>query len=124
METKCDHFVENLMSASDFIKNAVHETIEYWAPDPPPVIILFSALGHELARQFDSLEDRTRARIFNQIEEGMDSKDEQLKTAVATGMIEAIFSEAFKDDQLSQRIKLELGPASVRYVDAWMNADF
>lgn len=121
METSCNKFIENLLKTSDFLQATQRQTIAAWAPDSPPVTILFAAIGKELACRFDAMENERKKTIFNFIEDGMNSDDNFLRTAVATGIIEGIVSKSSKDEGLWLRIESELGPISKRHARSWRN---
>lgn len=120
MEPICAQFIEKLMNESNFLKKIGVETIEYWRPDSPPVIILFASIGNELARQFNNLRNEEKLAIFQHIEEGIRSNDIALKTAVATGIIEGIISTASQDEELWSRIESQLGEVSKCHALAWI----
>lgn len=124
METSNVQFIEKLLQKSEYLKEITEKIVEYWSPDPVPTIILFSEIGREFAQRFETLTSEEIEQISHLVEEGMSSGDDVLKTAIATGMVEAIFSEAYKHEGLSQKIGLHLGNVSKRYVDAWMNSKF
>jgi hypothetical protein len=122
MEPSCVHFSEKLMGTSSFLQMVGHEVFEYWEPDPPPVIVLFAALGKELARQFDAVAHKDKENIFQLIEDGMTSDDVALRTAVATGIIEALIGATGVDEILWSRISLQLGDVSRHHAEAWRNS--
>lgn len=123
MEATCVQFIKKLMKTSNFLQSIGQETFEYWEPDPPPVTILFAAVGKELARRFDSMENESKEIAFEFIEEGMNSNDNALTTAVATGIIEALISESSRHEGLWPRIELQLGSISKRHAEGWRNTD-
>jgi hypothetical protein len=123
METSCVQFVENLITTSDVFLVIRRELFEYWEPDQPPVTVLFAALGKELVRQFDAIDKTAREAVFRYIEDGMNSKDDSLVTAVATGMIEAIVSESVRSAKWPQ-IEMCLGDLSKRHARKWHGGNF
>ena len=88
---------------------------------PLCVAVLPAAIGKELARCFDNMRNESRVSAFELIEEGMNSSDHALKTAVATGIIEALISESSRNEGLWSRIELQLGSVSRRHADGWRN---
>ncbi|RYF31150.1 MAG: hypothetical protein EOO23_03415 [Comamonadaceae bacterium] len=122
MEADSNQFIEKLMQTSQFLKNIGKTTKEYWEPDLPPVTILFAAFGNELVRRFDVMETESKDIAFRLIEEGMNSQNIVLKTAVATGMIEALVSKACEDAELWSRIEGQLGSLSKKHAKEWLNA--
>lgn len=124
METSCDKFIKKLLKTSDFLQATQRETFASWAPDSPPVTILFAAIGKELACRFDVMENEGRKTVFNFIEDGMNSDDNFLRTAVAAGIIEGLVSKSWRDEGLWLRIESELGVISKRHAKSWRNTEF
>lgn len=77
-------FVNQLMAFS-FLRNARNSAVEDWGEDVP-VTVLFSILGKGIAENFAQLSPSSRSRIFHLIEEGINSSDDELCAAVATGL--------------------------------------
>lgn len=120
MEVSCQEFVDSLVSLSEGLQVSLRETMEYWRPDEPPVTILFAALGHQIAEDFDVVGADVNQRVFRLVEEAMGSGDIGLVTAVATGLIEAITAEAAHKEGLWPRIAPMLGELSRRHAEAWL----
>ncbi|AZP14076.1 DUF7674 family protein [Undibacterium parvum] len=121
MEASCVQFIEKLMNTSNFLQGIALETLEYWEPDLPPVTILFAAIGKELTRRFDSMGNESIVIVFELIEDAMNANDNVLKSAVATGIIEAIISESSRNDELWSRIESQLGSTSKHHAEGWRN---
>jgi hypothetical protein len=75
---------------------------------------LYSDMGWLIAERFSSLEDRER--VFELIELGMRNGDRNLKTAVSTGLIEAMISRTGAQPARWRQISAQLGPLSAAYV--------
>jgi hypothetical protein len=123
MENICVQFIDEITKKFDGLQNAVNEINEYWKPDQAPVTIIFAAIGKELVRQFDSIKNEKKLEVFQCIEDGINSSDINLRTAVATGIIEALVSESTENEDLWLRIEQQLGVSSKHYVLSWRCAD-
>ncbi|NDP59176.1 MAG: hypothetical protein GZ090_07455 [Oxalobacteraceae bacterium] len=123
MEIFCVKFIDEITEKFDVFQEATNEINEYWEPDQPPVTIMFAAIGKELVQQFDSIQNEKKLAIFQCIEDGMNSVDIDLKTAVATGIIEALVSESTENEDLWIRIEQQLGLSSKHYALSWRCAD-
>lgn len=123
MDNTCVQFINEITKKFDGLQKTVNETNEYWAPDQVPVTIMFAAIGKELVRQFDSLPNEKKSAVFQYIEDGIDSSDINLKTAVATGVIEALVSESKENEDLWLRIEHQLGLSSRHYALSWRYVD-
>jgi hypothetical protein len=109
-----------MIGQSRNLESAYRESIEYWEPDAPPVTVLFSALGDQVAEHFDSTDDEVNRRIFDLIETAMKSGENELVVAVATGTIEAVVARAFCEEGLWNRIAPMLGTLSKQHAQAWL----
>ncbi|MDM9628019.1 hypothetical protein QTL95_19180 [Rhizobium sp. S152] len=75
---------------------------------------LYSDMGWLIAERFASLEDRER--VFELIEMGMRNGDSALKSAVSTGLIEAMISRTGQQPARWKQISAQLGPLAMAYV--------
>lgn len=110
-------FIAILMQI-DFLKLARDEAIKEWGLDIPATL-LFSILGKAIAEKFDELSLDDRNFIFDTVETGMGTSDTALKTFIATGTLEALFSKASSDTALWNRIDAQLGDVSRNYLIEW-----
>lgn len=120
--TRCEEFAGLLAAASGGVKAAHQEVLDDWRPEEPPVTTVFAALGYRIAEEFDSADGDTNRRIFSLIEEAMESDDQSLATAVATGLIEALVTRAVQNESLWKRMAPLLGPLSLHHAEAWLAA--
>ena len=120
MNVQSREFVEALVRESPGLQAVYREDLDYWAPDEPPVTVLFGALGRRIVEEFEQAGTDANQRIFALIESGMADKDLQgeFSTALATGLIEALVNKAERMN-LWQPISESLGKLSRDYVDAW-----
>lgn len=80
---------------SDEIQMLLNEFYDEWeGDDNPPYIYLYSNIGRIIANNIFLFDDKKQIEIFSHIESGINSKDEYLATAFATGLIEALVSES------------------------------
>ena len=120
MDISCSEFVDALLKQSASLEPVRLQTVEYWEPDEPPVTILFAALGEGIARQFDNNKKESNLALFHLIESGMSSPNSELVTAVATGLIEAMVSQAAQVEGLWLRMSPLLGYLSRRHAESWL----
>lgn len=115
--------LNRLLGISPSLLACYREQVAYWAPEKPPLTVLFGLLGSQIAEDFRSVGDATNDRLMLAIEQAMASDDEELRTAVATGLIEAMSCTA---DGLGvwNDIRSRLGPLSAKYHHAWIEGEY
>jgi hypothetical protein len=118
MDNKATELLDRLSRLSPFIAEARNETIDYWSPDEPPITVAFAEIGHAIVDKIDELDSDAQQAAFQMIEEGISSDDEQLSTAVATGLIEGIVGHASKLGSF-QELLAKLGQNSRSHAIAW-----
>jgi hypothetical protein len=120
MDASCREFVDALITRSAPLAEIHRETIEYWSPDEPPVTILFAALGEGIVMEFNVAGKEISQELFRLIEDGMNSGNSALVTAVATGLIEAMIAKSQSEGEVWQHIAPQLGPLSRSHADTWL----
>jgi hypothetical protein len=119
MSSKIDDFTDALIRVLPYLSEVHQRTVDYWSPDEPPVTILFADLGRAISDGFEGLDEKKRVEIFELIESGINSDDEVLGTAVATGLIEAMLGRAYRINIWGKMEKYFIG-SSKRHAQVWM----
>jgi len=83
-----------------------------------PATILFSTLGKTIADNIEEFMPEERMHLFLVVEDGMGSSDIHLRTYIATGLLEALYSRSQTLENWGELSKL-LGAASKRYLNEW-----
>jgi hypothetical protein len=117
MEETQKNFIE-ILTRIETIHRAKVEAVQYWGEDIP-ITVLFGELGRAVVKNFDTLSSEKQDYIFRVIEQGMNSPNDTLSTAVATGLLEAISGQISKSYELAKRIDAKLGETSKRYLTNW-----
>ena len=78
-----------------------------------------SDIGLQIAGDIDNQEQEVKSQIFQLIERAMESDDQVLATAVATGLIEALVARTEQNQDLWGELSLMLGKRSFRHAKAW-----
>lgn len=115
-----DDFVGLLVAASGGVQAAYQEALDEWRPEKPPVTTLFAALGDRIAEDFGRTGVDTNRRIFSLIEQAMESRDQELVAAAATGLIEALVTRAVRSERLWKEMAPLLGLRSLHHAEAWL----
>lgn len=84
-------------------------------------MILFSQIGKVIAKQFYQMNESQKLIIFKLIEDGIESPNDELATAVTTGLIEAMTTEADNNFLLSRDLDVFFGEKSQGHALAWRN---
>ncbi|MCU7784394.1 hypothetical protein [Lelliottia amnigena] len=121
MNSLTNSYISMFTERSVYIKNAVNRCLDYWAPEQAPLILLFSVIGKSLVNQFNMFNDADKAMLFQHIEDGMLSNDDDLATAVATGLVESLVNASDGNDELWGKIVQNLGIESQKHAIAWRN---
>ncbi|EDI8334403.1 hypothetical protein GEL21_23180, partial [Salmonella enterica] len=90
MDKMIADYVDKFSSFSDSISETIGSVNEYWIPDESPLIMLFSQIGKSLVAIFSELDCFKKELLFKYIEDGITSDNDELATAIATGLVEAI----------------------------------
>ncbi|WP_145476093.1 DUF7674 family protein [Yersinia similis] len=106
---------------SEYVKKEVDQCVEYWLPESPPMILLFSRIGKVLVNQFSELNEAEKYVISQHIEDGMQSDNDELATAVATGLIESLVTATDENEELWKAIEAWLHIESRKHAIAWKN---
>lgn len=87
-------------------------------------IPLLSSFGGDIAREFEIISPDEWTELVALIEKGLTSHDDDISTAVATGLVEALVNVAELEEGRWPRIDAVLGPEARGYADAYRNAAF
>lgn len=120
MNEECQLFLDALIDISPRLKEAYNDTLDYWAPDTPPVTTMFAAFGEKIADDFATEDLGICIKIFEKIESAMCHGKEELVIAVATGLIEAIVGRLAGDPEGWEAISKAMGECSRKHAEIWM----
>ena len=113
----CKSFIDGL-ARINFLKLARDDALKEWGEDIPTTL-LFAKIGKSIAEKFDEFLPDERTYIFDAIEIGMRENSISLKTFIATGLLEAVFSRSSTDLVLWRKIDSHLGQTSRGYLTEW-----
>lgn len=116
------HFAEHMLSRSMFLRDHCRDLEEYTNPEALLPISLLGRFGGEIASKFDEITPGEWADLSTMIEQGLASDDQDVGTAVATGLIEEMIHRAEAIGNLWPRIEVGLGPGARSYADAYRKA--
>ena len=112
-------FIEKL-TISELFRAVKIEQKLFWGNETAPIVCALGDYGNFIANNYYEFSELEREHIFAVIEEGFNSDDNELSTAIATGLIEAMDSAASKNPEKWMSIKKSLGHNSNAYLDAWL----
>ena len=115
-------FAMSMHSRSTFLRDHCRDLEEYTDPEYPLAICLLGHFGGVIATNFDEISPGEWAALSAMIEQGLASDDEDVGTAVATGLIEGLIHRAETVANLWPRIEAALGSEARSYADAYRKA--
>ncbi|MGL4860954.1 MAG: DUF7674 family protein [Enterobacteriaceae bacterium] len=121
MDAKYTDYLRYIEALSQLVAKTVKSEYEYWMPEEPQPISLFGEVGRSIVQDVENMTQKQRGQIFQHIETGMLSDDDELATAVATGLVEGIVTETDSDESLWIEIESYLGEKSREHAIAWRN---
>ncbi|MCQ8230190.1 MULTISPECIES: hypothetical protein [Pantoea] len=121
MKKKTDEFISFVIDRNEFLKNDVKKCLEYWMPDAPAPILLFSLVGKSIVKHLSFFNENEKLSLFQHIELGMTSDNEELAIAVATGLVEALVTASDANESVWKEIEYYLQVESKKHALAWKN---
>ncbi|MCO7246026.1 hypothetical protein [Halomonas sp. Mc5H-6] len=119
MGRKYREFLTELFAIDSSLKVVSDNVYEDWAPVSPPLTILFATIGVKFAEEYEERSLEINQKILRLVEEGVVSEDEELGTAVATGMVEAMVNNFLLDGIQWEKCKKQLGEQTLKHAEAW-----
>ena len=117
-------FAEYMLSRSKFLRDHCTHLESFRNPECLLPIPMLGQFGQRIAVNFDAIPSGEWASLSAMIEEGLTSDDDDVGTAVATGLIEGLIHRAEDVETLWPRIEASLGPEARSYADAYLNYDY
>lgn len=121
MKMKTDEFISFVIDRNEFLKNDVKKCLEYWMPDAPVPILLFSLVGKSIVKHLSFFNENEKLSLFQHIELGMTSDNEELAIAVATGLVESLVTASDANESVWKEIEYYLQVESKKHALAWKN---
>jgi hypothetical protein len=114
-------YLRTLVAGVPALDSALNRCLQSWGAETPPATIAFAEVGDAITENLAALPNEARQKIFAAVEEGMVSQDSALRTAMATGLVEALVASADKKPNLWIEFESLLGVASLKHATAWRN---
>lgn len=114
-------YLRGLVTGVPVLNETLEHCLQDWGTEAPPATVVFGKIGDAIAENLAVIPDDVRQKIFAGIEGAMVSQDSALKTAMATGLVEALVAGADKKAGLWTELETLLGPASMRHAATWRN---
>ncbi|WP_343550594.1 hypothetical protein [Pantoea sp.] len=121
MDNKTIEFISIVTGQYEFLKNDVTKCVEYWMPEVPAPILLFSVVGKSIVNHLNFFNENEKLSIFQHIELGMTSDNEELAIAVATGLVESLVTASDANELVWKEIEYYLHVESKKHALAWKN---
>jgi len=112
-------FMDGLSAITPAIGDALEADGESSAPDMEMPVLWMSSVGHAIAATLPTLSPAVQRAVLDAVERGMASGGELLRTALATGLLEALAHDMDRAVVPSELVIPLLGTRSRAYLDAW-----
>lgn len=119
---KYENEIYFFVSLSQKYFHIFHENLVYYKDDEPSLYILFIEFADLFLEEFNSLDLNKKNNIFQHIENMLNSNDEYLSEATATGLLETIIIKAENIDNsnnLRNKILMLFYENSFKYIKQW-----
>ncbi|MDH2634177.1 hypothetical protein QDS01_04375 [Acinetobacter nosocomialis] len=95
--TNTEDFFDSVLSEIPKLRDFYQNELSYWAPEKPPLTLLMS----NFAREFLALDIKhgLLIKILNLVEIAINSSNDNLSNAVATGFLETLYFNYPKEDK-------------------------
>ena len=113
-------FIKRLRIISSEVLCDYDREVKDWAPEPSPLTTRFSAIGDKLAELTLSSGVGVGPDVYELVELALVTGDDDLQTAVNTGLIEAMVARSFDEVSGWSRIRERLGPKSLSHAESWI----
>lgn len=95
------------------------ELMSWWDPDHPPTTVWTGDMGNALGVEIELIPESRLREIFALIEAAMLEGTDELKTSVATGLLEALANHVSAGRLSAKSLASLVGPESGSYLKAW-----
>jgi hypothetical protein len=112
-------FARDLAAAAPDVVVALRAAGEDIAPDLEVPTLWMGAVGHAIAQALPRLDPATRTTVFGLVERLLGTGSELTRTALTTGLLEAVAAEVSAGRLSGPDVAAVLGPRSRAYIDAW-----
>jgi hypothetical protein len=112
-----ENLYDKLVKCEPRLSGSREEVAKNFYPQPPGAISVFSEIGERVAANFEILQNPHA--VFELVEEALKSSDELSRTAICTGMIEAMISYCDYHPGKWDLIQLYLGDRAGEYARSW-----
>lgn len=107
--------IEDFSEITPSMKSAFKKVVEEWAPELPPLTILFSEIGNSFISTFELTEYQKNKEVVDAVESMLKGKDENLNIGASTGFLETIAGK----DSFTKAVKIMLGDESRSFIKSW-----
>lgn len=112
-------FIDELDKTAPAIGDALQADEGERTPDMEIPVLWMSSVGHAVSSTLVAMADDQQRAIFDEVESGMRSGGELLRTALATGLLEAIANDMDRGIVPRDLVATLLGAHSRAYLEAW-----
>jgi hypothetical protein len=120
-----DDVVDEFVAAVTASAQDVVDLRAWWEDEDPPATILMGTFGKVYVREAERLSASAKRGLIAIVENALHDGDDNVQTAVATGLLEAAVSAVERaDGDRSEVIDTYAGPLARQYMQSWDNFCF
>ncbi len=112
-------FMDGLSAITPAVGDALEADDEPRTPDMETPVLWMSSVGHAVAATLPTLSPEAQRAVLGVVEHGLASGGELLRTALATGLLEALAHDMDRKVVSRGLVTPLLGPSSRAYLEAW-----
>lgn len=118
-DEELNRFMDALSAIAPAVGDALETDGEPRTPDMEMPVLWMSSVGHAVSATLPTLSPEAQRAVLDVVERGMASGGELLRTALATGLLEALAHDMDRAVIQRQLVTPLLGPSSRAYLEAW-----
>jgi hypothetical protein len=111
--------IRSLAALTSPSRESLKDLEEDWQPDLPPINVAAGTIGRSLASNMDRISTDEMRAAFDLAEKLLIECDDETSTAIATGFLESLLSQASSGRLNFRRVGPMLGDESRKYCREW-----
>jgi hypothetical protein len=107
--------IEDFAEMTPSMQLAFRKVVGEWAPELPPITILFSEIANSFLDTFELTENKKNKEVLDAVELMLKGNNENLNIGASTGFLETIAGK----NSFTKMVKAMLGEESRSFIKSW-----